>query len=391
MSDSQPAPATQSFLVQNYRRQDVRFVRGQGCTLWDDRGRSFIDAFAGVAVSALGHAHPALVAAITAQAGQLLHVSNHYGIVQQEALAKKIVQAGFPGQVLFCNSGTEANECAYKVVRLWGNVTHGGRKTRMIAFEGGFHGRTLAALSITANPAYREPFAPLPATTFVPFGDITALSAAMGDDVAGVFLEPVQGEGGVNVPPAGFFAAVRALCDKHQAVMVVDEVQTGIGRSGKMYAWQLEGVTPDIMTLAKGLGGGVPIGAAVLAPAYAALLKPGLHGTTFGGNPLACAAANTVVDTVLAPGFLAAVAARGEQLRAGLSKAFPGQTVRGIGLLLGVQLSGEPGPLVKAALEEGLVVGPSGNNTLRLAPPLIITAAEVDDVCARLAKAVKRL
>ena len=389
MSDTKSA--TQSFLVQNYRRQDVRFVRGQGCTLWDDRGRSFIDAFAGVAVSALGHAHPALVAAITQQAGQLLHVSNHYGIVQQEALAKKIVQAGFPGQVLFCNSGTEANECAYKVVRLWGNVTHGGRKTRMIAFEGGFHGRTLAALSITANPAYREPFAPLPTTTFVPFGDITALTAAMGDDVAGAFLEPVQGEGGVNVPPAGFLAAVRQLCDKHQTVMVVDEVQTGIGRSGKMYAWQLDGVTPDIMTLAKGLGGGVPIGAAVLAPAYAALLKPGLHGTTFGGNPLACAAANTVVDTVLAPGFLAAVAARGDQLRAGLAKVFPGQAVRGCGLLLGVQLSGEPGALVKAALEEGLVVGPSGNNTLRLAPPLIITAAEIDEVCVRLAKAIKRL
>jgi len=389
MSDTKSA--TQSFLVQNYRRQDVRFVRGQGCTLWDDRGRSFIDAFAGVAVSALGHAHPALVTAITQQAGQLLHVSNHYGIVQQEALAKKIVQAGFPGQVLFCNSGTEANECAYKVVRLWGNITHGGRKTRMIAFEGGFHGRTLAALSITANPAYREPFAPLPTTTFVPFGDITALTAAMGDDVAGAFLEPVQGEGGVNVPPAGFLAAVRQLCDKHQTVMVVDEVQTGIGRSGKMYAWQLDGVTPDIMTLAKGLGGGVPIGAAVLAPAYAALLKPGLHGTTFGGNPLACAAANTVVDTVLAPGFLAAVAARGEQLRAGLAKVFPGQTVRGCGLLLGVQLASEPGALVKAALEEGLVVGPSGNNTLRLAPPLIITAAEVNEVCNRLAKAVKRL
>jgi predicted acetylornithine/succinylornithine family transaminase len=384
-------PAAQSYLVQNYRRQDVRFVRGQGCRLFDDRGRSFLDAFAGVAVSALGHAHPALVAAISAQAGQLLHVSNHYGIALQEALAKKLVDAGFPGQVLFCNSGTEANECAYKVVRLWGNVAHGGRKTRMIAFEGGFHGRTLGALSITANPAYREPFAPLPATTFLPFGDLAALTAAMGDDVAGVFLEPVQGEGGVNVPPAGFLAGVRALCDKHQAALVIDEVQTGIGRSGRMYAWQVDGVAPDLMTLAKGLGGGVPIGAAVLAPKFAALLKPGLHGTTFGGNPLACAAAHTVVDAVLSPGFLANVEARAAQLRTGLTRVFgPGSAVRGCGLLLGVQLDREPGGLVKAALDEGLVVGPSGNNTLRFAPPLIITAAEVDELLERLTAALKR-
>ncbi len=389
MTESQPA--AQSYLVQNYRRQDVRFVRGQGCRLFDDRGRSFLDAFAGVAVSALGHAHPALVAAISAQAGQLLHVSNHYGIALQEALAKKLVDAGFPGQVLFCNSGTEANECAYKVVRLWGNVAHGGRKTRMIAFEGGFHGRTLGALSITANPAYREPFAPLPATTFLPFGDLAALTAAMGDDVAGVFLEPVQGEGGVNVPPAGFLAGVRALCDKHQAALVIDEVQTGIGRSGRMYAWQVDGVAPDLMTLAKGLGGGVPIGAAVLAPKFAALLKPGLHGTTFGGNPLACAAAHTVVDAVLSPGFLANVEARAAQLRTGLTRVFgPGSAVRGCGLLLGVQLDREPGGLVKAALDEGLVVGPSGNNTLRFAPPLIITAAEVDELLERLTAALKR-
>ncbi|MBA2479518.1 MAG: aspartate aminotransferase family protein [Planctomycetes bacterium] len=379
-----PAPASASFLVQNYNRQDVRFIRGAGCHLFDEHGRKYLDAFAGVAVSALGHAHPRLVAAISQQAGQLLHASNHYGILQQEALAKTIVQSGFPGRVLFCNSGTEANECAYKVVRLWGNVAHGGAKTRIIAFENGFHGRTIGSLSITASAKYREPFAPMPACEFLPFGDADALERAMGADVAGVFLEPIQGEGGIMVPPAGFLARARELCTRHGALLVVDEIQTGVGRTGRMYAHQHDAVVPDIMTLAKGLGGGVPIGAAVLGTSCADLLKPGLHGTTFGGNPLACAAAITVLDEVLTPGFLARVTERGDQLKQGLEKLFAGSAVRGKGLLLGVQLPGDPAPLVKAALAEGLVVGPSGNNTLRLAPPLIISEAEVDDVIAKL-------
>jgi acetylornithine/N-succinyldiaminopimelate aminotransferase len=375
------------FLVQNYGRQPVTFVRGAGCRLWDDQGRRYLDAFAGVAVSALGHAHPKVTAAIASQAATLVHVSNHYQINEQERLAATLVPAAFPGQVLFCNTGTEANECAYKALRLWSNTVHGGRKPRTVAFTGGFHGRTMGALSWTHTPAYREPFAPNLPCDFVPFGDLAALEAAMGDDVAGVVAEPVQGEGGVFPAPAGFLAGVRALCDKHGALLVMDEVQTGVGRTGTAFGFQQDGIVPDIMTLAKGLGGGIPIGAVVMAPQVAALFKPGLHGTTFGGNPLACATAQVVVDTVLVPAFLARVVAAGERLRAGLQRAFPGRTVRGRGLLLGVQLDAAPGPLVTAAREQGVIVGPAGNNTLRLAPPLIISDAEIDELCAALAKA----
>jgi predicted acetylornithine/succinylornithine family transaminase len=376
-----------SCLVQNYSRQDVRFVRGEGCWLTDDQGRRHLDAFAGVAVSVLGHAHPGLVAAITRQLGTVVHTSNHYGIPEQEQLARELVAASFPGRVLFCNSGTEANEAAYKAVRLWGNVEHRGAKTRIIAFHGGFHGRTLGSLSLTANPQYREPFAPLPACDFLPYGDAAAFAAAMGPDVAGVFLEPIQGEGGVTVPPAGFLAAVRAGCDRHGALMVLDEVQTGVGRTGTCWAWQHEGVVPDIMSLAKGLGGGIPIGAIVAREHVAALIKPGLHGTTFGGNHLACAAGSTVLAEVRKPGFLEHVAARSRQLIAGLRALFPNQEVRGRGLLLGVQLAEAPGRLVTAARAQGLIVGPAGNNTLRLAPPLVISEAEVAELLARLGRA----
>ncbi|HYE05619.1 MAG TPA: acetylornithine/succinylornithine family transaminase [Planctomycetota bacterium] len=384
-------PAAQpSHLLQNYARQDVRFVRGKGCRLWDDAGREYLDAFAGVAVSALGHAHPGLTAAIARQAGELIHVSNHYRIQEQEDLARELVQRAFPGRMLFCNSGTEANEAAYKIVRVWGNQADGGVKRRMIAFHNGFHGRTLGSLSITANPAYREPFEPLPPAEFLPFGDVAALTAAMAaGGVAGVFVEPIQGEGGLHVAPPGFLAAVRALCDRHGALLVIDEVQTGIGRTGAAFAWQHDGVAPDLMALAKGLGGGVPIGAVMVREAIAGLLKPGMHGTTFGGNPLACAAALTVVREVLTPRFLADITARGRELVAGLAGLFGADRVRGRGLLIGVQLDQAPGPLVIACRAQGLVVGPSGGNTLRLAPPLIITAAEIGELVEKLAAAKK--
>jgi predicted acetylornithine/succinylornithine family transaminase len=387
---AQTVPATAdapSSLIQNYGRQDVRFVRGEGCWLWDDQGRKHLDAFAGVAVSALGHAHPALVATITRQVATVAHTSNHYHIPEQEALARVLVATAFPGKALFCNSGAEANEAAYKLCRLWGNVVHGGRKTRMIAFQGGFHGRTIGALSLTANPAYREPFAPLPAAEFLPFGDVAALRAAFADDIAGVWIEPIQGEGGVHVAPAGFLAELRALCDKHQALLVVDEVQTGVGRTGRMWGYEHEGIVPDIIAVAKGLGGGLPIGGIVARDAIAGLFKPGLHGTTFGGNHLACAAALTVLAEVGRPGFIACVAARGRQLQAGLQRIFPNQEVRGRGLLLGVQLPDAPQKLVTAARAEGLIVGPSGGNTLRLAPPLTIAEGEVDELLARLERA----
>lgn len=388
-----PSASTSSFLVQNYARNDIRFVRGQGCWLEDDRGRRYLDAFAGVAVCALGHAHPALVETIARQAATLIHVSNHYQIPEQERLAAAIVPKAFPGRMLFCNSGTEANEAAYKAVRVWDNIVHGGRKPRVISFLGAFHGRTIGALALTANPKYREPFAPLPPVAFLPYGDTAALEKAMGDDVSGVFIEPVQGEGGVIVPPAGFLARLRTLCDRHQALLVVDEIQTGMGRTGRAFGYQHEGMVPDIITLAKGLGGGVPIGGALFGERCGELLKPGMHGTTYGGNPLACAAALTVAQQVLTDGFLAGVEARAEQLMAGLRRVFGAAAleVRGRGLLIGVQFAQDPKPLIDAAREHGLIVGPSGMNTLRLAPPLIISAAEVEQLLERLERAWRQV
>jgi len=385
--------AKPSALFQNYGRSDVCFVRGEGVHLTDIQGRTYLDAFAGVAVSTLGHGHPRLTQAISAQAAMLMHCSNYYTVSQQEDLAQAIVNAAFPGRVLFCNSGTEANEAAYKLLRLWGNLQHGGSKTRILAFQNGFHGRTMGSLSVTANPKYREPFAPLAPCEFLPYGDVPALEAAFAgrDDIAGVFVEPIQGEGGVIVPPAGFLAKLRELCSTHQALLVVDEIQTGIARTGKLFCYQHEGFIPDIMTMAKGLGGGVPIGAILASETVASLMKPGMHGTTFGGNPLACAAGLAVFAEITKPGFIASVAARGEQLRTSLIALMGAGKVRGRGLLVGVQLAYDPAALVKAAREEGLIVGPSGNNTLRIAPPLIISAAQIDELLEKLSRALKRV
>lgn len=387
---SAPSSQPASYLIQNYNRASVRFVRGQGCHLYDVDGKAYLDAFAGVAVSALGYAHPKLVEAISRQAAAVTHVSNYYTVQEQEDLARVLVQAAFPGRVMFCSTGTEANEAALKIVRLWGNQVHGGRKTRLIAFHGGFHGRTLGALALTANPKYREPFAPLAPVDFVPFGDAAAFDKAMGDDVAGVFVEPIQGEGGVVPAPAGFLQKLRALCDRHGALLVADEVQTGLSRTGRYFGHQHDDIAPDIMSLAKGLGGGVPIGAIVATERAAELLKPGLHGTTFGGNPLACAAGLVVAGEVLTPAFAANVSARGDELRAGLKRVFGGDAVdvRGRGLLCGVQLPVDPAAkLVAAARDQGLIVGPSANNTLRLAPPLIISSAQIAELCDKLSAA----
>ncbi len=381
-----PVPA-HPHLVQNYGRQDLRFVRGEGCWLLDEAGRRYLDGFAGVAVSSLGHAHPALVAAVSQQAATLLHSSNHYHHPLQEQLATRLAALSGLPRTFFCNTGTEANEAAIKLARLWSGV-HGGTKPRLIACEGSFHGRTLGSLALTHTLAYRKPFLPLIDVEFVPFGDAAALERVMRDDVAGVFIEPVQGESGVQVPPPGYLRAVRELCTRHGALFVADEVQTGIGRTGRMFSCQHEDVLPDVLCLAKALGGGVPIGAVVMTEAVAALLKPGLHGTTFGGNQLACAAANAVLDVVTQPGFLDQVAAHGSRLQANLRVVFPeAVAVRGQGLLIGVQMPSDPSAIIKAGFAHGVVVGPAGGNVIRLAPPLIITAQECDELCARLARA----
>ena len=343
----------------------MRFVRGDGVWLEDDQGRRYVDALSGIAVNAIGHGHPHLTAAISEQAGQLLHTSNLFHIGPQERLAERLCERTFGDRVYFCNSGAEANETVFKLLRLWCNQVHGGSKPRIIAAEGSFHGRTVGALSMTGTAAYRDPFAPLPAVDFVPYGDVDALVAAMGPDVAGVVIEPLQGEGGVAVPPAGYLAAVRRLCDEHDALLCFDEVQVGVGRTGALFCHQLDDVSPDCMQLAKGLGGGVPIGATVMTDRCAELLVPGTHASTFGGNHLACAAANAVLDIVDDPALLANVRERGDQLQAGLRALFGDRAVevRGRGLLVGVELPEPPAPIMAGALEHGLVVGAAGRNT----------------------------
>lgn len=377
---------TLEHLVGNYARCDLRLVSGKGVWLYDEQGRDYFDALSGIAVNALGHAHPRLGQAIAEQAQRLIHTSNLFQNPLQEDLAERLCQHSFGEQVYFCNSGAEANEACYKLARLWGNIVHGGRKTRLIAAEGGFHGRTMGALCLTANPAYREPFAPLPEVTFVPYGDGEALAAAMDDEVAALWLEPLQGEGGVRPPPAGYLQQARALCDQHQSLLVFDEVQVGCGRLGTMFGYQVSGVVPDAMALAKGLGGGVPIGAMVTTGKLGALMKPGTHATTFGGNYLACAAGLVVLDELSKPGFLENVQQRGAQLAGGLRDIFAGRNreVRGSGLLQGVALHYPPAPLAALAREHGLICGTAGDNVLRLAPPLVVTAAEIDELLKRL-------
>ena len=379
------------FLVQNYGRQAVCFVRGSGCRLWDSEGREYLDAFAGVAVSALGHAHPRLTEVIARQAATLVHASNHYHIREQAALAARLVPAAFPGRVLFCNTGTEANECAYKAVRLWANAVHGGRKPRLLAFAGGFHGRTMGALSMTQTPKYREPFAPLLPCEFLPYGDAAALTAVFDERVAGVIVEPIQGESGVHPAPAGFLALLRQLCDRHAALLVVDEVQTGMARTGKAFAWQHEGAAPDVMTLAKGLGGGVPIGAAVMTERVAALFTPGLHGTTFGGNPLACAAAAAVFEIIENEALIERVMQAGEYLSKRLSdlvQKYPGHAIdqRGRGLLRGLSVAGSPAPVVARCRELGVLLSVAGDKVIRFAPPYVVERGQLDEGVSILSK-----
>ena len=376
-------------ILGNYGRFPQRFVKGEGTWLIDEQGRRFIDCLAGIAVNVIGHGHPHLVQAIQDQAATLLHTSNLFNIPQQERLADRLCALGAGDRVFFCNSGGEANETAFKAVRLWGNVKHGGRKTKVIAAESGFHGRSLGALSLTGRPEYHKGFEPLFEVTFVPYGDIDAMVRAMGPDVAGVFLEPIQGEGGVHVPPRGYLQAVRSLCDEHQALLCLDEVQTGIGRSGKFFCFEHSEVKPDVVQMAKGLGGGVPIGAVGFREDVAELLKPGTHGSTFGGNYLACAAGNAVLDIVCADGFLDRVQVAAERLRSALPEIFGDciEEVRGRGLLIGVQLKDMPKTILKHGLDAGIICGTAGGGVLRLAPPLTISDSEIDEAMARLKSA----
>jgi acetylornithine/N-succinyldiaminopimelate aminotransferase len=362
-------------LMNTFGPPRLALVRGDGAHVWDEDGREYVDFFGGIAVNALGHAHPALVEAVTTQLRTLGHVSNFFTSGPQVELAERLLaMVDADGRVFLSNSGTEANEAALKLTRRTG-------RTRLVAMEGSFHGRTMGALALTSKAAYREPFEPLPGdVTFVPYGDADALAAAVDDTTAAVIVEPLQGEAGVVVPPAGFLAAAREITARHGALLWVDEVQTGVGRTGAWLAHTESGVVPDIVTLAKGLGGGVPIGATIGIGAAATLLEPGNHGTTFGGNPVACAAALAVLDTIEKEGLLEAALVRGDQLRAILSSVEQVTDVEGRGLLLGAQLAQETAAAVVArAQERGFLLNNTGPARLRFAPPLTITE---DDVAA---------
>ncbi|QES51331.1 acetylornithine transaminase [Streptomyces venezuelae] len=367
----------QAALMDTYGTPPLALVRGEGCTVWDEAGRSYLDFTAGIAVNTLGHAHPAVVAAVSGQVARLGHVSNLYVAGPPVALAERLLGlAGRPGRVFFANSGAEAAEAAFKIARRTG-------RSHVVAAEGGFHGRTMGALALTGQPAKREPFLPLPGrVTHVPFGEVAALRAAVTEETAAVFLEPVQGEAGVIPAPEGYLRAAREITRATGTLLVLDEVQTGIGRTGHWFAHQAaEGVDPDVITLAKGLGGGLPIGAVLAFGAAAGLLSPGQHGSTFGGNPVSCSAGLAVLDTIESEGLLAQVRRVGERLRCGIEKLGHPLVaeVRGAGLLLGVVLT-EPvaARVQRAAQDAGFLVIATGPSTVRLAPALIVGEAEVD-------------
>ncbi|RYU11144.1 acetylornithine transaminase [Nocardioides iriomotensis] len=367
-------------LMNTFGPPKLALVRGEGSEVWDTDGNRYLDFLGGIAVNALGHGHPALVSAVTQQLSTLGHVSNFFATEPQVALAERLldlVAAGTGGKVFFANSGTEANEAALKLTRRTG-------RTHVVAMEGGFHGRTMGALALTSKAAYREPFEPLPGgVQFVPYGDVDALAAAVTDETAAVVVEPVQGEAGVVEPPAGYLEAVRRITAEHGALMWVDEVQTGMGRTGTWFAHtaQLpEGVTPDVVTVAKGLGGGIPIGACIALGDASDLLQPGHHGTTFGGNPVATAAALAVIETIEKDDLLGNATRVGEQLRTGLAHEHV-TAVRGSGLLIGIDLDAEIAPqVVEAAQEAGFILNATGPRTIRLAPPLVLTREQAAEL-----------
>jgi acetylornithine aminotransferase len=360
-------------LMGTYGPPPLTLVRGQGARVWDDQGREYVDLVAGIAVCAIGHAHPRLVEAVTKQLQTLAHVSNLYATQPAITLAERLVAlAGIDGKVFFANSGTEAVECALKLAR------KATGRTQYVAAHGSFHGRTMGALAVTGQPAKRTPFEPLPGpVTFVPYGDPAALASAVTDRTAALILEPIQGEAGVIPPPPGYLAAARAACDKTGALLVLDEVQTGIARTGEWYAWQAEGVRPDVMTLAKGLGGGLPIGACVGFGNAADALQPGDHGSTYGGNPVACAAALAVLDVIEQDNLRARAKQLGERLAHSANPYV--RDVRGAGLLRGLLLRE---PVAKAAetaaRDHGFLVNAIGPDVLRVVPPLVVDEADLD-------------
>jgi acetylornithine/N-succinyldiaminopimelate aminotransferase len=386
-----------SALLPNYARADLAFERGEGAWLWTVDGRRLLDFGSGIATASLGHGHPHLSKAIAEQAAKVMHVSNLYRIPQAERLAQRLVDATFADSVFFCNSGAEANEGMIKMMRRAMYDAGKGERFRFVVFEGAFHGRTLATLAATGNAKYLEGFGPVvDGFDQVPFNNMNAVRNAIGPATAGIIVEPVQGEGGVRPADMQFLRDLRAVCDEYGIILGMDEVQSGMGRTGKLFAYEWAGITPDVMSVAKGIGGGFPLGAVLAKEQFAQALKPGTHGTTFGGNPLACAAGNAVLDVILAPGFLEEVQRKGGKLRTAmdaLAREFPQvyEDARGMGLLQGLKCALPVGEVQAACAAEGLMAITAGENVLRLAPPLVITDADLDDAIGMLRRATLRV
>jgi acetylornithine/N-succinyldiaminopimelate aminotransferase len=372
----------QAAMMDNYGTPPLTLVRGAGAEVWDADGRRYLDLLGGIAVNALGHAHPAVVEAVTRQISTLGHTSNLYITEPPVALAERLIELlGQAGRVLFCNSGAEANEAAFKMARRTG-------RPNIIAAENAFHGRTMGALALTGQPGKRTPFEPMtPGVSHIPYGDVAALAAAVDTDTAAVFLEPIMGEAGAVTPPSGYLAAARDITSRHGALLVLDEVQTGIGRTGAWFAHQVAGVVPDVVTLAKGLGGGLPIGACIGLGAAGDLLEPGQHGTTFGGNPVCAAAALAVLDTIASDGLLEHVALVGKGIAAGVEE-LGHPLVRGVdgaGLLIGILLT-EPVSTAAAvhARAAGFLINNAVPDRIRLAPPLVLTQDQATEFLSAL-------
>ena len=383
-------------VMETYNRMSITPTKGKGSWLFDEEGNRYLDFIAGIATNSLGHGHPPLVKAIQKQAEELIHCSNLYEIPLQAEVAQMLTEATDFDKVFFCNSGTEAVEAAIKLARKHAYETHGPEKYEILAFTKSFHGRTYGSLSATAQASYQEAFGPMvPGFAYAPFGDLAAAKEAIGAQTAAVLVEPIQGEGGINDAPEGFLEGLRDLCDEHGALLIFDEVQTGAGRTGHLYAYQGIGVVPDVLTSAKGLGGGVPVGAMMAKEEYATL-TPGNHGSTFGGNPLAMAAVKAVLEVVGDPFFLEEVRFKGAVLKNALrliAERVPGAEVRGEGLLLAIDLA-DPElakEVFEKCLEEGVLVNLIGGTTIRLAPPLTVTRTEIRTALDTLRAAVDAL
>ncbi|MDD2738544.1 MAG: acetylornithine transaminase [Methylomonas lenta] len=372
-----------SHIMPTYARQTVTFERGEGAWLWDSQGKRYLDALSGIAVCNLGHAHPAVHEAICLQSQKLIHTSNLYGVKLQEELADKLCHLSGMDNVFFCNSGTEANEAAIKIARKYGHEK-GLDQPVIITMDKSFHGRTMGALSATGNIKVKQGFAPLlPGFIHVPYNDIAAISKAIAADknIVAILVEPIQGEGGVNIPDANYLNQIRALCDEHKLLMMLDEIQTGIGRTGRFLAYQHNEILPDVCTLAKALGNGLPIGACMARGKAAAILTAGNHGSTFGGNPLACSAALAVIDTLTSTNLITEANDKGKRICDAITNYTSGSqqivSIRHQGLMIGIELSAPCSELVGKALEKGLLINVTADNTIRLLPPLLINDEQI--------------